>query len=206
MNRPFTAVLGAGAVLAACTPSPQKEPPAPKAAPYRAGPLLVGAWGVGAIRTSTFFEAARIRELFPLADVRDATVRISHDETMAAILVNQSGQPLLEIDDGTSNVPGTNDPMIGQVRAIGGPVSGPHGERLGLSWRAAKVDLAECEVGVERDANTVICARPGEGSVTYQFAVPGWDSEEMPPDSLVHRVAYIKAIIWTPPAPPATSQ
>ena len=108
---------------------------------------------------------------------------------------------MLEIDDGTENAPGTNDPMIGSVRAIGGPVVGPHGERLGMTWRAARMDLSECEVGVDRDANTVICARPGEGAVMYQFAAPGWDSEEMPPDSVLRRGGYIKAIIWTPPAP-----
>ena len=205
MNRPSTVVLAAAA-LAACAPSPQKEPPAPRAAPYRSGPLLVGAWGVGPIRQGTFFESSRIREIFPLADVRDTTLRIAPDETTAAIMVSQSGGLLLEIDDGTSNFPGTNDPMIGSVRALTGPVVGPHGERLGLAWRAAHIDLSECEVGVERDANTVICARPGEGAVTYQFAVPGWDSEEMPPDQVVRRVAYIKAIIWTPPGPPPTPQ
>jgi hypothetical protein len=201
MNRPF-AVVFASLVLAACAPSPMKEPGAPRAEPYRAGPILVGGWGVGPIRARTYFETARIADIFPLAVVQKETVRIAPDETTAAIAVTQAGVQLLEIDDGTGNVPGTNDPMIGQARAIGGPVIGPHGERLGMTWRAARMDLSECEVGVERDANTVICARPGEGAVMYQFAVPGWDSEEMPPDSVLARGGYIKAIIWTPPAAP----
>jgi len=201
MNRPFAVVL-AGLVVVACAPSPMKEAGAPKAEPYRSGPILVGSWGVGPIRARTYFETARIFDLFPLAVVQKGTVRIAPDETTAAITVTQGGVQLLEIDDGTENVPGTNDPMIGSVRAMGGPVVGPHGERLGMTWRAAKMDLSECEVGVERDANTVICARPGEGAVMYQFAAPGWDSEEMPPDSVLSRGGYIKAIIWTPPAPP----
>jgi hypothetical protein len=201
MNRPFAVVL-AGSVLAACAPSPMKEPAAPKAEPYRSGPILVGAWGVGPIRARTYFESPRIRDLFPLADVRDGTARIAPDETIAVITVAQAGVQLLEIDDGTGNVAGTNDPVIGSVRALGGPVVGPHGERLGMPWRTAGMDLSECEVGVERDANTVICARPGEGAVMYQFAAPSWDSEEMPPDSVLRRVGYIKAIIWTPPAAP----
>ncbi|HXQ46979.1 MAG TPA: DUF1131 domain-containing protein [Caulobacteraceae bacterium] len=201
MNRPFAVVL-AGLVVVACAPSPMKEAGAPKAEPYRSGPILVGSWGVGPIRARTYFETARIFDLFPLAVVQKGTVRIAPDETTAAITVTQGGVQLLEIDDGTENVPGTNDPMIGSVRAMGGPVVGPHGERLGMTWRAAKMDLSECEVGVERDANAVICARPGEGAVMYQFAAPGWDSEEMPPDSVLSRGGYIKAIIWTPPAPP----
>jgi len=201
MNRPF-AVVFAGLVVVACAPSPMKEAGAPKPEPYRSGPIPVGAWGVGPIRARTYFETARIFDLFPLAVVQKVTVRIAPDETTAAITVTQGGVQLLEIDDGTENVPGTNDPMIGSVRAMGGPVVGPHGERLGMTWRAAKMDLSECEVGVERDANTVICARPGEGAVMYQFAAPGWDSEEMPPDSVLSHGGYIKAIIWTPPAPP----
>ncbi len=123
----------------------------------------------------------------------------------AAIAVTQDGTQLLEIDDGTGNAPGTNDPLIGQVRVLAGPVVGPYGERLGLAWRDAKMDLSECEVGVERDANTVICARPGEGAVMYQFAgARKWDSEEMPPDLVLRRAGgYIKVTtIWTPPATP----
>jgi hypothetical protein len=199
MIRPPTVVLALAMLLGACAPSPQSEGAAPKPSPYRSGPLSIGVWGVGPIRATTYFEAPRIQELFPSAQVGDGTSRISNDETTAVIAVNLKGVRVLEIDDGTTNAPGTTDPMIGSIRAIGGPVLGPHGERLGLAWRDAHMDLSECEVGVDRDANTVICARPGEGAVTYQFAVPGWDSEEMPPSSLLRKGAYIMAIIWTPP-------
>jgi hypothetical protein len=203
MIRPSTALLAATVLLQACTPSPLKEAVAPKAAPYRSGPLAVGDWGVGPIRSKTYFEAPRIGELFPDAQVSDGTVRVSADETMAVITVRQDGVEMLEIDDGPGNAPGTTDPMIGAVRVLGGPVQGPHGERLGLSWNAAHFDLAECDIGADRDQYTVFCARPGEGAVTYQFAVPGYGSEEVPPASLLRKVAYVKAIIWTPsPAAP----
>ena len=82
MNRPFTVVFIAAAI-AACAPSPMKEPTAPKAEPYRSGPILVGVWGVGPIRARTYFEVPRIRDIFPLADVRAGTARISPDETEA---------------------------------------------------------------------------------------------------------------------------
>jgi hypothetical protein len=200
MIRPCTAVLGAAVLLQGCAPSPLKEGAPPPPTPYRSGPLAIGVWGVGPIRSSTYFEQPRIAELFPLGRARDGTVRIAADETTAVITVAQEGVQMLEIDDGTANAPGTNDPMIGAVRAVGGPVLGPHGERLGLKWTDARFDLSECEIGVDRDANTVICARPGEGAVTYQFAVPGWNSEELPPTSAMRAGAYVKAIIWTPPA------
>ncbi|HEY3887115.1 MAG TPA: DUF1131 domain-containing protein [Caulobacteraceae bacterium] len=200
MIRPSTVLLGAAVLLQACSPSPLKPVTAPRAAPYRAGPLPIGVWGVGPIRRMSYFEAPRIQELFPLARVSEGTVRVADDETMAVITVTQGGMEMLEIDDGTGNAPGTTDPMIGAVRALGGPVQGPQGERIGLKWRDAHFDLTECDLGAQRDRNTVFCARPGEGAVTYQFAVPGWDSEEIPPDALLRKVAYVEAIVWTPPA------
>ena len=71
---------------------------------------------------------------------------------MDGITVEQDGAPLLEIDDGTRSAPGTDDPLIGQVRAIGGPVVGPRGEKLGLRWPEARFDLTQCEIGEDRDA------------------------------------------------------
>lgn len=205
MDRPIAVIVLLAALAAGCARAPRPEPPAPPQGPYRTGPIQIGRWGVGPIRQGTFFEAARIRDLFPLAIVRDGTISISDDETMAVITVDQGGQRLLEIDDGTANFPGTNDPEIGQVRAIGGPVRGPGGETPGLSWTAARFDFTECEMGSEHDANAVVCARPGDGEVTYVFAVPGWESEEMPPPSLLRAKAYLRQIVWTPPPPPGQS-
>jgi hypothetical protein len=201
MDRPTTVILLLAALACGCTRQPGPEPPAPAQRPYRSGDIQVGRWGVGPIRGWTYFESPRIRELFPDAVVRDATIRVSADETTAAIIVEQDGAELLEIDDGTRNAPGTDDPMIGKVRAVGGPVRAPGGERLKLSWAASRFDLSQCEIGVDEDADRVICARPGDGAVTYVFAVPGWDSEEMPPASLLRARAYLSQIVWTPPPP-----
>ena len=174
----------------------------PKPEAYQSGLIQIGRWGVGPIRADTYFESPMIQSLFPKAKVRDVTLQVAPDETMAGVTVSQDGAQILEIDDGDGEAPGTDDPLIGKVRAVGGPVTGPGGETLAMSWTAARFDLSQCEIGVDRDRNTVICARRGEGAVTYLFAVPGWDSEEVPPESIMRRVAYLKQIIWTPPPPP----
>lgn len=179
--------------------APRRDAPPPPAIAYAGGLLTAAEWGVGPIRAGTFFESPRIRELFPRAQVKDAEVRIAPDETRAVITVEQDGAQLLEIVDGFSNFPGTDDPMIGKVRLVGGPVRGAHGETLGMSWKAAGFDLSQCEIGEERDRNSVICARANEGAVTYIFAAPGWDSEEVPPESLLRSKGYLKTIVWTPP-------
>jgi hypothetical protein len=204
MIRPLPVVLALAGLLAACGDGADVTGgPAPPQTPYRFGTIRMGHWGIGPIREATYFEQPAVQALFPRAKVRDVTLRISDDETRDGISVVQDGTQLLEIDDGLGNYPGAdNDPMIGEVRATGGPIKGPSGETLGMSWNAAKFDLSQCEVGVDRDRNTVICARQGEGAVTFQFAVPGWDSEEMPPEQLMRSAAFLKTIIWTPPPLP----
>jgi hypothetical protein len=201
MDRPNTVIFAVVALAFGCTRGPATEPPAPEQVAYRSGEVQVARWGVGPIRSGTYFEAPRIREMFPDASVKDAEIRIAPDENMAVITVEQDGERILEIDDGARYAPGTDDPLIGKVRAVGGPVRGPGGEQLNLSWKAAKFDLSQCEIGTEHDANRVICARPGDGLVTYIFAVPGWDSEEVPPASLLRAKAYLSQIVWTPPPP-----
>ena len=181
--------------------APRREAPPPPAAPYLGGLLAATEWGVGPIRADTYFESPRIQELFPNAVVKDGEVRIAPDETRDVITVSQGGVQLLEVVDGFFNFPGTDDPEIGRVRLVGGPVRGAHGETLGMSWTAAGFDLSQCEVGADRDRNTVICARPDEGAVAYVFALPGWDSEEFPPESLLRAKGYLKTIMWTPTRP-----
>jgi len=203
MIRPLTVVLALAGLVAACGNGDRVTGgPAPPQTPYRFGTIRMGHWGIGPIREATYFEQPVIQALFPRAKVKEVTLRISDDETRDGISVVQDGTELLEIDDGLGNYPGTDDPMIGEVRATGGPIKGPSGETLGMSWKAARFDLSQCEVGVDRDRNTVICARQGEGAVTFQFAAPGWDSEEMPPEALMRKAAYLKTIIWTPPPLP----
>ena len=163
--------------------------------------IQIARWGAGPIRPGVFFEAPRIHDLFPTAEVKEGEIRVAADETMAVITVAQDGVRLLEIDDGTRSWPGTDDPMIGQVRAVGGPVRGPGGETLMTPWSKARFDLTQCEIGSGRDANKVVCARPGDGQVTYVFTVPSWESEELPPPGLLRAEAYLSQIVWTPPPP-----
>ncbi|HEY2660295.1 MAG TPA: DUF1131 domain-containing protein [Caulobacteraceae bacterium] len=185
--------------LIACSRAP--EPAAPPVTPYQSGPLTAAEWGVGPIRATTFFEGPPIRDLFPRAVVKDGEVRIAPDETRGVITVTQDGAELLEIVDGFSNFPGTDDPRIGSVRLVGGPVRGPHGETLGMGWKASGFDLSQCELGTDRDSDAMICARPHEGAVTYVFALPGWHSMEFPPDSLLRSKGFLRTIVWTPPRP-----
>jgi len=196
-------VVIAAAALAACAPTPPpRTMPEPAAGPYVDGPLIVGLKGIGPIRASAYFETPRIRDLFPKARLQESIVQIDPldpKDTLDDIIVYHGDTPMLEIDDGTRSAPGTDDPLIGQVRAIGGPVVGPRGERIHMRWRDAGFDLTQCEIGEKHQRGCIVCARPHEGSVTYIFAVPGWNPADLPSPSLLNSNGYLREIVWTPP-------
>jgi hypothetical protein len=175
--------------------------PEPPAKPYVDGPLIVGLNGIGPIRKTTYFEPPRIHDVFPQAKVEEGIVQIDPldpKDTLDDIVVYHGSTPMLEIDDGTRNAPGTDDPLVGQVRAIGGPVVGPRGEKLGMRWPQAGFDLTQCEIGELHQRGRIVCARPHEGSVTYIFAVPGWNPVDLPSVSLLNRQGYLHEMVWTP--------
>jgi hypothetical protein len=201
MIRPIP-VIAALTVLAGCSPSaPSTTLKEPSAKPYVGGALVVGMKGIGPIRATTYFEPPRIRDLFPRAKVETGVVQIDPldpKDTLDDIVVYSGDTPMLEIDDGTRSAPGTDDPLIGQVRAIGGPVIGPHGERLGLRWPNARFDLTQCEIGELHQRGKIVCARPGEGAVTYIFAVPGWNPVDLPSPLQLQNNGYLLEMVWTP--------
>lgn len=195
-------VVAAVTALVACAPTPPaRTMPEPSAAPYADGPLIIGMKGIGPIRKTTYFEPPRIRDIFPKARLQESIVQIDPldpKDTLDDIIVYSGATPMLEIDDGTRNAPGTDDPLVGQVRAIGGPVVGPRGEHLGLRWREAGFDLTQCEIGELHQRGKIVCARPHEGSVTYIFAVPGWNPVDLPSPMLLQKNGYLLEMVWTP--------
>jgi hypothetical protein len=195
-------VVAAVTALVACAPTPPaRTMPEPSARPYLDGPLIVGLKGIGPIRKTTYFETPRIRDIFPKAPLRESIVQIDPldpKDTLDDILVYDGSTPMLEIDDGTRSAPGTDDPLVGQVRAIGGPVIGPRGERIGMRWRNADFDLTQCEIGEKHQRGRIVCARPHEGSVTYIFAVPGWNPVDLPSPLLLENNGYLLEMVWTP--------
>jgi hypothetical protein len=203
MIRPIP-VIAALTALVACAPSPASRIPlAPPPQPYTGGPLIVGTVGVGPIRAETYFDTGRIARLFPAAKLRKGLIQLDPldpDDTLRVITIYQGETAVLEIDHGARRARGTGDPLVGQVRAIGGPIVGPHGERLRMSWKDARLDLSQCEVGDKRQKGALVCARPHEGSVTYVFAIPGWDAADLPTPSLLQTTSYLREIVWTPPS------
>ena len=201
MIRPALVVSALAVLLAACgRDGSHAGGRAPPAQPYLGGEVPLAHWGVGPMRADTYFEQPVIQDLFPNAKVRDSLYPIAADETLLTINVVQDGVTVLEIDDSNAYAPNKDDPLVGKVRLVGGPVRGPRGERIGMPWREAGFDLSQCELGEGRAVDTLDCARRGEGAITYDFAIRGWGSHVDPPSQAeLNAGGYLKEIVWTPP-------
>jgi hypothetical protein len=201
MNRAFLVVMLAAGLCVGCerrTPHAGDAGPPPR--PYVSGQVPLGHWGVGPIRATTYFETPVIAALFPKAKVSDGVYTIATTQQLPIITVDQGGVRMLEIDDSVMHAPHSDDPLVGQVRLLGGPVRGPRGETLGMLWRDAGFDLSQCELGEDRGVNALVCARPGEGAITYVFAVHGWGSEvDFPSEAFLRANGWLREIVWTPP-------
>jgi hypothetical protein len=202
MIRSFAVALPILTLLAGCEQDAGRTGgPTPPVRPYRSGTMPIGHWGVGPIRADTYFEQPVIQALFPKAQVRDGLFQIDMDESLITITVVQDGVQVLEIDDSNVFAPNKDDPLVGKVRLLGGPVRGPRGETIGMSWRDAGFDLSQCELGEGRAVDTLDCARRNEGAVTYVFAIKGWGSHvDIPSKSTLNANAYLREIVWTPPS------
>ena len=176
MNRPITVIFAVAALAWGCARGPGPEPPAPPPATVPFGcrsRSAAGAWVRSGRRP--FSNRRGSRELFPERPSRTRRSASLPDETMAVITVEQDGRT-------AAGDRRRHAQRAGHRRSA--DRQGPRGRRAGAraGRRAAEhqleggaFDLSQCEIGAEHDVNRVICARPGDGLVTYVFAVPGWD-------------------------------
>ena len=103
---------------------------------------------------------------------------------------------MLEIQEGDQKG------QVGRVLVQGGPVVGPRGEAILESWSRFGLDRKGCLTGVE---GQLLCRRPGEPSLAYVFAIPGYLGQAEappPPEAVLVEKAFLQAFLWqAPPAP-----
>ncbi|MCC7268564.1 MAG: DUF1131 domain-containing protein [Caulobacteraceae bacterium] len=166
-------------------------PAAPPAEPWTSGELKVTPGGVGPLSAATPFEREAVLALFPEARVEPGFLHFG-DKTWPQIAVEQGDALGLSIIE--------TSPGHREVRISAGQAVGPNGEALMARWADAKFDPADCEAGIGRDVGAIVCRRPDTPQISYIFGVPGWTQSTIPPAATLAEKAFIREIVWTPPA------
>jgi len=197
--------LMAMALVGGCSPSEQGGGKAPVALATEATLPADAAQGapaysasseaVGPVSSETRFSLEAIAALFPGSEVKAAFQNQEGVET-PVLTVKGPGELVLEIQEGDQKG------QVGRVLVQGGPVVGPRGEAILESWSRFGLDRKGCLTGVE---GQLLCRRPGEPSLAYVFAIPGYLGQAEappPPEAVLAEKAFLQAFLWqAPPAP-----
>ncbi len=200
--------------LAACGPRTSDRPvadptdPHPLPIPYTGGPLAISQDAVGPLRWDAPRTAEVLRALFPDAKI-DRQVRTDGDTQAPVLIVERNNQPILEA------VGPPDDPLLAnrgspfEIRIYGGEPVGPNGERLMDRWSRLGLKAADCTMGEGRDRFALVCPAPKTEGVALIFGIPGWTSDQTPPDAVLADKAFLREFLWTysqhPISPPAVS-
>lgn len=156
-------LIAATLAVAACSAEPQAmpaKPPKPEAPAPRADGLLVAPGAIGPATTTTPFDIAALKRLFPASDVRSGTVS-EEGFDMPVIVVTGPGDVKIEFhgDGGT----------LDRAFVTGAAARGPKDETIGLRMSASGFSLVDCIEGAERLGDATICRRAGAPQLGYVF-------------------------------------
>ncbi len=188
----------AALLLAACgqeTSEPSAQAPSAPAerpqSPALVGPILItfNETGAGEINGQTRLSVRSISDVFPGATVEQTS---DGEAATKVITVRRSDGLVLDLQ-------AVADPeRVGRIIGRGGPVTGPMGEEIGASWRAAGFASSECRRGQDDMSHTLICYRPGAPLLGYVFELPGFEGpdDQIPQDEVLEQTARLNAFVW----------
>ncbi|WP_051227979.1 DUF1131 family protein [Pleomorphomonas oryzae] len=162
-------------------------PPPPRAA----STLHITTAGVPGLPPDTAFSKKAIESLEPGYVVSPVTMATEQSESVAALALFRDGLQVLQV------LPGQGG-RIGAVHGVSENLSGPNGERIGMTFRETHMDRASCREGQGNWLAMPICTARGAPNVTFVFAIPGYISAGGLPDDATLASATLQRIIWVP--------
>ncbi|SFM63078.1 Protein of unknown function [Pleomorphomonas diazotrophica] len=160
--------------------------------PSRAATFRITAAGVPGLPPDTAFSKKAIEALEPGYAVSSVTMATEQNESVAALALFRDGLQVLQV------LPGAGG-RIGAVHGVSESLVGPNGERIGMTFREARMDRLSCREGQGNWLAMPICTARGAPNVTFVFAIPGYISAGDLPDDATLASATLQRIIWVPP-------
>jgi hypothetical protein len=145
--------------------------------------------GVGPLSAGTPFQEKVLATVAPGAEIRpvEAAQERSTTWTRAAFINNVQAVQFFKGDGGT----------VGEIHGVGQNLSGPNGERIGMSMRQAGVSRADCRNGEALWRGMAVCRARGTRHVSLIFSIPQYEGpfDSLPSDEDLRR-AELMRIVW----------
>lgn len=153
--------------------------------------LTITAQGMGGITAETPYSSKSIEAALPGFSTQPIQIAVE-DQTLWTTGAFYDGFQVLQVLKG-------KDGRIGEVHGVTHHLTGPNGERIGMTMGQIGTSQGDCRVGRNLWRGMAICAARGTPNVRLVYAVPGYEGpfDQLPqPDQL--RGAILQRIIWSP--------
>lgn len=147
--------------------------------------------GAGPINGSTRYSEAAFKEALPWADVR--TVQMARENSTGwTLAIFRDDIQVIQLFKGS-------DGRVGEINGVTQHLTGPNGERIGMSLREAGVSRSSCRNGNNLWRGMAICPARRSENVTLVFAIPGYRGPfDVLPSAEDLQDAELQRIIWKP--------
>jgi hypothetical protein len=183
----FIALSLAATALAGCVNGP--------AEPLTAARVSDRTWltitddGAGAVRSGTPYTEATLAQVAEGAEIRSIQTA-KEDGTLWTHAAFIEDVQAVQFFKGRGN-------MVAEIHGVAQHLSGPNGERIGMSMRQARVSRRDCRNGRALWRGMAVCKARGTQNVDLVFAIPGYEGpfDRLPSASDLKR-AELQRIVW----------
>lgn len=177
------------AVIAACSAIGGDSEFVAPARPQATGLHFTSA-GIDTLGPATAYSTKAIEAAMPGYQVSSVTMATESSESVSALAIFKDGLQMLQV------VPGQGG-HIAAIHGVSERIAGPNGERIGMSFREARMSRADCREGRGNWLGMAICRAHNAPNVSFVFSVPGYISTEGLPDDATLSTATLQRMIWS---------
>ncbi|WP_237154898.1 DUF1131 family protein [Oryzibacter oryziterrae] len=153
--------------------------------------MSFSAAGVPGLAAGTPYSAKAIQASMPGFEATPVTMATESSESVSALALFQDGLQVMQV------LPGSNG-QIGAIHGVSERLAGPNGERIGMSFREARMSRSDCREGQGNWLGMAICKARNAPNVSFVFSVPGYISSSGLPDDATLATATLQRMIWVP--------
>ncbi|MCF3935577.1 DUF1131 family protein [Acuticoccus sp. M5D2P5] len=145
--------------------------------------------GVGTIHKGTPFQESALATVAPGAEIRPIqTAKESTTVWTQAAFVGDV--QAVQFFKGPGNT-------VGEIHGVAQHLSGPNGERIGMTFAQARVNRGSCRPGKSLWVGMAICKARGASHVELVFSIPDFDGPfDRLPSGEVLNEAELQRIVW----------
>lgn len=144
--------------------------------------------GVGPLTAGTPWRDATLATVAPGADIRTVEAAQESRTTWTRAAFINDIQAVQFFKDGDT---------VGEIHGVGQNLTGPNGERLGMTMRQARIARSDCRAGRDLWTGMAVCKPRGSSHVSLIFSIPQYNGpfDGLPSAEDLERASLMR-IVW----------